>query len=110
MNSDEVLTPQQLDARVALHTLKERTNLLRTAKGRMTWRIAVGLLMALVLIGIGLIQLYQGGRLPKLSHENIGFGFLFVGVINMALAIWAAQQSRLDAILEIVRSQESTRS
>lgn len=110
MNSDEPMTPQQLDTRIALHSLKESATLWRTAEGRMNWRSAMSFLAPVLLLIIGLVQLFEGQEPSRLSPDFVGIVFLIFGAASFAFSIWAVQQSRLDAILEIVRRQERTRS
>jgi hypothetical protein len=110
VNSEEPMTPQQLDIRIALHSLKENSTLWRTAEGRMNWRSIMSFLAPVLLLIIGFVRLFEGQEPSRLSPEFVGIVFLVFGAVSLAFSIWAVQQSRLDAILEIVRRQERNRS
>ena len=109
MNSDEPMTPQQLDTRIAIHSLKESAALWRKAEGRMNWRSTMSFLAPVLLLISGFVQLFEWQEPSRLSPEFVGIVFLVFGVVGLAFSIWAVQQTRLDAILEIVRRQERTR-
>jgi len=110
MNSDEPMTPQQIDARIALRSVKESATLWRKAEGRMNWRITVGFLAPVVLLICGIAELLEGQEPSRLSPGFVGIIFLIFGVVSLALTIWSEQQSRLNAIVEILKRQERIRS
>jgi len=104
------MTPQQLDTRIALHSLKENASLWRIAEGRMNWRSAISFLGPVLLLIFGFLQLLESQEPSRLSNEFVGVTLLVFGVVSLALTIWGVQQCRLNAILEILRRQERTRS
>jgi predicted membrane channel-forming protein YqfA (hemolysin III family) len=110
MNREEPVTPQQLDTRIVLHSLKEKATLWRKAEGRMNWRSTMSFLAPVLLFISGFVQLFEGQEPSRISPNFVGIVFLVFGAVSFAFSIWALLQSRLDAILEILRRQESTRS
>jgi hypothetical protein len=106
MNSDESMTPQQLDTRIALHSLKESSTLWR--KSRRLHELAKHHeLPGSCSSTHHRLRATLESQVPsKPSPDFVGILFMVFGVVSLALSIWSVQLSRLDAILEIVRRQE----
>ena len=110
MNRDEPMTPQQLETRIAVHSLKESATLWRTAEGRMNWRNAISFVAPILMLIFGVAQLLEGKEPTRLSPDIVGIVLMVFAVVSLVLTIWGVQQSRLNAILEILRRQERIRS
>jgi uncharacterized membrane protein HdeD (DUF308 family) len=90
--------------------LKESATLWRKAEGRLNWRSTMSFLAPVLLLVSGFVRLFERQESSRLSPDVLGIVFLVLGVVSLAFSIWALQQTRLDAILEIVRRQERARS
>jgi len=110
MTQERDLTPEQVDAHIAAHALRERSQLWRNAKGQMGWRGAVGIVTPLLLIAVGLVQAFINGSFYRLVTQSSGIWFVVMGVTLLALTAWGNMQAQLRATQEILRHLERTRS
>jgi hypothetical protein len=57
MEQREISPAERLDAKLALRAMRRHDELWRVAEGRTRWVEAAGLLLALVIVAVGLLQI-----------------------------------------------------
>lgn len=110
MRRGEVSAAEQLDAKLAIHSMRKQTQLWSIAEGSFGWRGAIALLLPLVLIAIGVAEVIQENGLADLVRDRSGALYVVLGLVLLGSFLWSNTQRQLNAMLELLKRLERERS
>jgi hypothetical protein len=110
MKHREISPAEQLDAKLAIRSMRRHEHLWRIAEGRMRWVEGLGLLLALLLVAVGLLQMFREPGFSELMRSSQGLGTVVIGVALLGSFLWGQTQRQLNALLELVKRLELERS
>jgi len=103
MREHEISSPSELDAALAAKALSRQQRLWKAASGQsLRWP---DVLMAV----LGVTQFFLGAYGVLSEGEPYSIVLLAFGILFVAFALWRLQESRIDALHELIRSIESGR-
>lgn len=108
MKDTDVSTPALLEARLAIGGMRKHAHLRKIAEGRFSWSESVGLIAAVLLVVIGLVQF---GRLVGVTDfMRSGVVFVVSGLVLLVSFFWSNVQRQQKALLELIKRLEPDRS